>query len=48
MTENGGAHNFGTVFALATPEPSSFLLLGFGAIGLAALSLRRKWYAPAA
>ena len=41
-TEHGGPTNNGTVFALIIPEPSTFLLLGIGAIGLLAYAWRRR------
>jgi uncharacterized repeat protein (TIGR03803 family) len=43
-TEYGGDTNSGTVFALTlpTPEPSTFALLGVGAIGLVAYGWRRR------
>ncbi len=48
MTPYGGAYNDGTVFALQlVPEPSSLVLFGLGAIGLAASALRRKMRRPA-
>ncbi len=37
-----GNNGYGTVFALVLPEPSSAVLLGFGAIGLAAMAIRRR------
>ncbi len=43
MTPKGGANSDGTVFALnLVPEPSSVVLFGFGAAGLAATVQRRR------
>ena len=43
MTVQGGSLNRGVIFSLpvAVPEPSSFLLLGGGAIGILAVRRRR-------
>ena len=42
-TITGGANNgTGTVFALVLPEPSSLVLFGLGAIGLAVAALRGR------
>ena len=41
-TDYGGTANAGVMFALTIPEPSSFLLLGIGALALAAFGWRRK------
>jgi uncharacterized repeat protein (TIGR03803 family) len=48
MTSAGGVDGAGAIFALALPEPSSVVLLGFGAIGLGATALRRKMRKQAA
>ena len=41
-TGEGGAYGDGTVFALTVPEPSTFALLGVGAIGLFACGWWRR------
>jgi uncharacterized repeat protein (TIGR03803 family) len=40
MTLRGGDYDAGVVFALSIPEPSTFVLLSMGAIGLLAYTWR--------
>ncbi len=41
-TYNGGANGCGTVFSLAVPEPSTFVLLGIGAVSMLACARRQR------
>ena len=42
MTQEGGPNNDGVIFSLTVPEPSTFVLLGVGAIGLMGWAWRRR------
>jgi uncharacterized repeat protein (TIGR03803 family) len=42
MTEYGGQYGKGTIYSFPVPEPSTFVMLGLGALGFLTLSLRRS------